>query len=222
MYYFIEGQFPKGPNSVTSFLHDIFKKVINNNVKKIILMSDSCGGQNKNYIVMKFLILISMLFKVKIMHLFPVRGHSYCICDRNFAYFSKLIKTFEQIESPEEYINLLKLCKFETIKGISYDYKSCFTKKFKGISKLYISNAFKIEYEIDGTIKFYKNYFDNTPYTNKKLTNSNNISCFNDLQLEKVHYISKEKSDSVKNLIDSLKPQNQTFIKSYLNEYTKK
>ncbi len=127
-------------------------------------MSDSCEGQKKNYIVMKFLILIPMLFKVKIMDVFPVRGHSYCTCDRNFANFSKLIKTFEQIESPEEYVNLLKLCKFETIKGVSYDYKCCFAKKLKGTSKLYISNAFKIEYEIDGTVKFYKNYFDNIPY----------------------------------------------------------
>jgi len=87
---------------------------------------------------------------------------------------------------------------------------------------LYISNAFKIEYEIDGTVKFYKNYFDNTPYLKEQLAKSNSISCFNNLQLEKYYYISKKKSDSVKNLIDSLKPQNQTFIKSYLNKYTKK
>jgi hypothetical protein len=61
-------------------------------IKNIIIFSDSAGGQNRNYTVLKFLNYASIFYKVKITHVYPVRGHSFCECDRNFAAFSKSIK----------------------------------------------------------------------------------------------------------------------------------
>jgi hypothetical protein len=92
MFYFLEGEFQKGPNTICSFLFSALQNLISIDIKLLVLFSDACGAQNRNYTVLKFLSWFSMNFNIKIIQVFPVRGHSYCTCDRNFANFSKLPK----------------------------------------------------------------------------------------------------------------------------------
>lgn len=55
-YTFLEGQAKKGSDSVVSFLYDCLSKTKDKypNIKKIVLLSDAAGGQNKNATVMMF------------------------------------------------------------------------------------------------------------------------------------------------------------------------
>jgi hypothetical protein len=96
MFYLIEGESKRNPNSVCSFLFEALKHIINNLAKQFVSnLYFFCPAQNRNYTVLKFLSCFSVNYKVKIIQVFPVRGHSYCSCDRNFAIFSKILRNID-------------------------------------------------------------------------------------------------------------------------------
>ena len=66
-------------------LQSVFLSEINEDTKKIFLLSDACPGQNRNKTMSRFLIIAAVINRIDILHLFPVRGHSYCQCNRNFG-----------------------------------------------------------------------------------------------------------------------------------------
>lgn len=112
MYTFMEGFVKKGSNSVSNMvLHAIEQEFQFDCYNKIHLFSDSCGGQNKNYALVKLLSLLARHLQVEIDHLYPVRGHSYNQCDRNFGMYGQKKKKVETIETPEEYFNLIESAK---------------------------------------------------------------------------------------------------------------
>lgn len=110
MYTYLESDGKKDSNSVCSFLDNFIKIKLseNQNFKKIILFSDSAGGQNKNSHVVKFCTRLAQTYKTEITQVFPVRGHSYCQCDRNFGLYGKILKRKQRIESPEEYLDIIR------------------------------------------------------------------------------------------------------------------
>lgn len=71
MYSFIESLCKKGENTVVSFIFDYIQKknVDFLNVKKLIFMSDSAGGQNKNQTFLRFCSYLSKSLNVEIMHI---------------------------------------------------------------------------------------------------------------------------------------------------------
>lgn len=77
----------KGSDDVSSLLYDFFINKLNSNVKEVEIFCDSCGGQNKNYTVIRFLHWtvhgIRRFERVKVT--FPIRGHSYLECDKNMG-----------------------------------------------------------------------------------------------------------------------------------------
>lgn len=80
----------KGANSVCNFVEYVIKKELEENYfNKIDLYSDAAGSQNRNYLALRFFSLLSEKYQIEIQHLFPVRGHSYCQCDRNFGLYGK-------------------------------------------------------------------------------------------------------------------------------------
>ena len=103
MFYFLEGEYKKGCNTVISFLNYVLKLLITPNIKNIIIFSDSCFAQNKNSFLVMFLNLISLKWKVNISHIYPIKGHSFCRCDSNFSLISRKLKNFETIESNETF-----------------------------------------------------------------------------------------------------------------------
>lgn len=109
LYWFTENQAKKDPNSVCSFVYDfISRKSDINKAKKIYLFSDSAGGQNKNKIMFRFCSWLSKALNIQIEQIFPVRGHSYCVCDHNFGLYGVLKKKQEKICTPEAYLKLFK------------------------------------------------------------------------------------------------------------------
>lgn len=109
-YCFLESEGKKNANSVCSFLHNSICKQLEEkpDTKTVVCLSDSCGGQNKNQVVIRFCSWASVFFKITIVHYFPVRGHSYCQCDRNFGCYGSILKRKEIIETPNEYLEVMR------------------------------------------------------------------------------------------------------------------
>lgn len=108
-YMYHEGQALKGPNEVCTFLNDYITNHIPQEVEELHLFSDGCPGQNKNNTLVRFLMTlqISRRFK-RIYHHFPIRGHSFLPCDRDFGSAKRLIRKCDRIYVPEEYEAMIK------------------------------------------------------------------------------------------------------------------
>ena len=110
LYYFLETEGKKNPSTVCSFVNDFIIKKIdeeNWNIEEIILFSDAAGGQNKNMLVTSFCSWLAMKRGVKVTRIFPVRGHSNNVCDRNFGLCSLKIRRKENIHTLAEYVEIL-------------------------------------------------------------------------------------------------------------------
>jgi len=91
----------KGSDNVVSMLHHFFTKVLSPQVRDIHIFADSCGGQNKNINVIRYLHYCTVVVKRfdSITVTFPVRGHSYMECDKNMA----LINQRYPAETPSDW-----------------------------------------------------------------------------------------------------------------------
>lgn len=108
MYMYHEGQAYKSPDEVCSFLFNYIKNEIPDNIKHLILFSDGPFGQNKNHTVIRFLLsLCDNSFFETITYNFPVRGHSYSPCDRDFGTIKRIIRKVDRIYTPTEYAELI-------------------------------------------------------------------------------------------------------------------
>lgn len=90
IFHFLEGTLKKGANAVCNFVKYVIEKEFQQkHYEKIFLYSDAAGGQNRNYLIVLFLSMLAVKYQTEIHHLFPVRGHSYSQCDRNFGLYGK-------------------------------------------------------------------------------------------------------------------------------------
>ena len=107
-YTYHEGIACKGPNEVCSFISDYIDKYIPPEVKELHIFSDACGGQNRNHTVTRFMMALTMTGRFKVIQqYFPVRGHSYLPCDRNFATVKRQVRRYDRLYSPEQYSSLI-------------------------------------------------------------------------------------------------------------------
>ena len=130
-YHFIEGEFRKGSDSVASFIYDFLMKTDLDVYEQIVIFSDACGGQNRNYLIMKFLCLMAIQFKKTILQMFPVRGHSYNVCDRNFPNISKKVKKMQAIEVPKQYDDIITQLNCNQIKANVFNWEKLFEENFQ-------------------------------------------------------------------------------------------
>lgn len=96
----------KGSDNVCSLLHHYMYNYLPANIKRLQIFCDSCGGQNKNYTVFRFLHHVihyeRRLDEIQIT--FPIRGHSYMECDKDFGLVNQKSKT----EIPSDWIDVLR------------------------------------------------------------------------------------------------------------------
>lgn len=192
-YHFIEGEFRKGSDSVASFIYDFLIKIDLDFYEQIVIFSDACGGQNRNYLIMKFLCLMAIQFKKTILQVFPVRGHSYNVCDRNFANISKKVKKMQAIEVPKQYYDIITQLNYHQIKANVFNWQKLFQENFKpNKCKMEISQYYKIEYFATGFIRTFKEYDSNL--TEFKLLNDIPFNWKENLKLDLKHFVSREKN----------------------------
>lgn len=105
-YCYSEEMGSKGADEVTSMLNYFIFYILDSQVKHLEIFCDSCSGQNKNYLVIKFchyvVSIVKRLESIKIT--FPIRGHSYMDCDRNMT----IINQKSPCEVPEDWINVVQ------------------------------------------------------------------------------------------------------------------
>ena len=107
MYVWPESVARRGSNEVVSCLHQYFQSL--DGVKSLYLFSDSCGGQNKNSTVIHYLYTIVKMGKFQnIQHIFPIRGHSFLPCDRDFAKTESKKKRVDRIYTPEHWMEVIR------------------------------------------------------------------------------------------------------------------
>lgn len=103
-----EGQAQKGPNEVCSFLLHYINNFIDPEIKELHVFSDSCPGQNRNNTVTRFWLSLTDTERFQqIVHYFPIRGHSYLACDRNFSVVKRAIKKLDRIYTMKECLEIV-------------------------------------------------------------------------------------------------------------------
>ena len=218
MYHMIEGQFKKGSNSVTSYLLETLKKFDLSNCNEMILFSDSCPGQNKNSTLFKSLIFFANYFNVKITHYYPVKGHSYCVCDRQFGLFTKKLKNIDVIFHPDEYLEILDQLHFNCSLIDILNFEKLYAKIFNIKLNIKIKSLKKIEYLPNGKVQCYEQY--DSPATDYNYSGNLTVNWINLLEKDDQYFISKEKTKDVLDLVHPLPNEKKAFYTQHLAQFS--
>ena len=75
----------------------------------LVVWSDSCAGQNKNFLMICFyqFLIHKGIFKT-IDHKYPEVGHTYLDSDRDFGRIEKVLRKHDTIYTPEQYRDLIR------------------------------------------------------------------------------------------------------------------
>lgn len=107
MYIYHEGQAKKTANEICSFLLDYLMD-ISDNIKEIHLYSDNCWGQNKNHTLIRMVLSLTDSGRFsRIIHYFPVRGHSFLPCDRDFSIVKRKLRKHDRFSTIHEITELV-------------------------------------------------------------------------------------------------------------------
>lgn len=110
-YTYHEGTAKRGANEVTSFLQDYIKQ-IPETVTELYVFSDACGGQNRNHTLVRFFLNLTLNRRFKVIHqYFPIRGHSFLPCDRDFGIIKRAIRRHDRIYTPLQYVSIIAKAK---------------------------------------------------------------------------------------------------------------
>jgi hypothetical protein len=96
-----------------------------------------CSGQNKNFVLSRFCLFLtdSKRFE-KVIQYFPVRGHSFLPCDRDFGIISRILSKHDRIYTVAQVKELILGCSLPnkfTVKEIN----ASDILNFKAWQKLY-------------------------------------------------------------------------------------
>lgn len=131
----------KGSDDVASVLCDFIFNHLDPRVDELTIFCDSCGGQNKNFTIFRFLHYIvhftKRLKSIKVV--FPVRGHSYLECDKNMG----LINQKTRVELPNEWNSVVEnsRSKPSPFKVISCEDQTVFKAWTKFLSDIYVKKC---------------------------------------------------------------------------------
>ena len=109
MYHWDETVAKRCSNKVVSCLYHYFTNILSEEIKTLYLYSDGSGGQNKNHVMVYFLhSLVKLGYFDKIVHIFPLRGHSFLPCDRDFASIELKKRRVETLYVPDQWIKIIE------------------------------------------------------------------------------------------------------------------
>lgn len=106
-----EGIAGRGANQIGSALVTYILS-LPSTVKNVTLYSDTCGGQNKNTIIMVALLYALKVKKTidEINHKFLLSGHTHMECDSDHSVIEKKKRKATDIHVPRDYYNLVRSC----------------------------------------------------------------------------------------------------------------
>ena len=112
-YVWVENEAGRGAREIASCLTKFLGTHLQDKAEELILWSDSCGGQNRNYIMCLMLhhFLAKQITLKRICLRFLQSGHSYNICDTDFASVETAIRQKQTIFTPPEIIEIMENCR---------------------------------------------------------------------------------------------------------------
>ena len=107
-YIYHEGEVIKSPEEVCSIALHYLKTEVPSGTKHLILFSDGPSGQNKNHCMVGFLMNLcdKGLFETA-PYYYPVRGHSYLPCDRDFGCIKRDVRRVDRVYTPNQYAEMI-------------------------------------------------------------------------------------------------------------------
>jgi len=137
--------------------------------------------------------LISILLEIKIVHIFPIRRHSYNICDTNFATIGTQFKRKSVLETPNDYLKIIEeRKKFKVVKTPVLDFENCFNNHIIRENSVKISLVHRIDYFPNGEVIFSDDFELGNNKVNLIKTNSDLIkSSINDIKTVDKSFLSK-------------------------------
>lgn len=101
----------RGSNEICSALLTFIeynRNIQNEAITHLIIWTDSCAGQNKNFLIVclyQYLILKGVVKTID--HKFPEVGHSFLDSDRDFGRIEKNLRKHENVYIPDEYRDII-------------------------------------------------------------------------------------------------------------------
>ena len=102
----------RGSSEIASCILQYFKNDASVNARRLIVYSDNCSGQNKNFNMLSlWQYLIAQGKFTEVTHKFPVSGHTMMPCYRDFGDIERKMRKRRCIYAPSEYVELVKECR---------------------------------------------------------------------------------------------------------------
>mgnify|MGYP005848044159 CR=1 FL=1 len=196
-YVYHEGEGKKGGNNVASMLFAELKrqKLISDDTnasvlhkaKEINIVFDNCSGQNKNRMVLRFILWLVAKGVCKVARaIFLVRGHTKNHCDRMFNLLKNSYRK-SNIYVPSDLVQCIgkqqhvSVIDYECIQF--YDWDEAFDKHLKRLSETLVNHIFEIDETESTTMK--TQLYDGQPVKTQKLLKKESIGTdwANNLQL---------------------------------------
>ena len=114
MYVWDETTARRGAIEICSCIYKFVTTVVPPTVKKLVIFSDNCPGQNKNFfIVLFYLFLIHSRHFEEIVHIFLRVGHTYNRSDQDFSLIEKQQKKVNSVFTLDGHIDIIKKSKIQ-------------------------------------------------------------------------------------------------------------
>lgn len=138
-YCWIENEYSRDSNMISSCVIDKLNSINMTNFTRIRLVSDGCGGQNKNSSILAMIHAWLLSDKApqhieEVEVIFPITGHRFLPVDRVFGIVEKELLKLESIFKPETVYEIIG--RHGTIKHIGTDFE---VNDFRSVTH----NAFK-------------------------------------------------------------------------------
>ena len=99
----------RGAIEICSCISKFFDTYVGNNIRKIIMFSDNCFGQNKNFtLLLLYLTYIHRGRFSDINHVYFQPGHTYMAADGDFGIIEKNMRRHNYIFTPDEHIEVIR------------------------------------------------------------------------------------------------------------------
>lgn len=106
-YIYHEGMGRKGPDEVCSFIANYIESYVPPEVQHLHVFMDGCPGQNKNHTTARMFASLIEIERFKTIHqYFPIRGHSFLPCDRDFGVVKRSLKKNDRVYTLKQYAEL--------------------------------------------------------------------------------------------------------------------
>lgn len=234
----------RGSNEVCSALLTFIEhneKIQKGEISNLIIWTDSCAGQNKNFqMICLYQYLILKGFVKTIDHKFPEVGHSFLDSDRDFGRIEKNLRRHENVFLPEEYRDIIsKSSKINHVTDMSIHFR-----KFDDLaSKLNLINRKKnflnetvqfrdgikwIRIDEYGSYLYKETYDPHTPFKKVNLIRNTRIGNLDpaDIELTRIEQkygaLSDEKIENLKTQLKFVKSQYQWFYQQIIREHEAK